>query len=200
MDQNIENRLAYVMGWRPQRVVFWEINATILVLTRKNSYTFHALTFIKFFLSYSIVSIPVSLKQGANAPSYAMDGDAGMDLRAFLEQPVTLHPGQRILIPTGLSMAIPRGHEGQVRPRSGLALKEGLTVLNSPGTIDSGYRGEIKVILINLGQKPATVSSNDRIAQIIIAPICSVQWKEIDALPPAAAARGSGGFGSSGKE
>jgi len=147
----------------------------------------------------TIVSIPISLKQGAQKPSYAMEGDAGMDLHALLTTDTVLQPGQRTLIPTGISVAIPVGYEGQIRPRSGLALKKGITVLNSPGTIDSGYRGEIKVILINLGQEPVTISHKDRIAQMVIAPLCTVAWTAQEgALNAPPSKRGEGGFGSSG--
>lgn len=150
-------------------------------------------------MSLSIVSIPITLKQGAKKPAYAMEGDAGMDLHALLTENRVIDPGQRMLIPTGVLISIPKGYEGQIRPRSGLALKKGLTVLNSPGTIDSGYRGEIKIILINLGQEPIRIASGERIAQIVIAPVCHVQWTEdnnesMDKQP----SRGGAGFGSSG--
>jgi dUTP pyrophosphatase len=150
-------------------------------------------------MSISIVSIPITLKQGAQKPTYAKEGDAGLDLHAMLATPITLDPAQRMLIPTGISVAIPTGYEGQIRPRSGLALNKGITVLNSPGTIDSGYRGEIKVILINLGHEPITIAHGDRIAQMIVTPVHAVTWIEkdtIESLPPSS--RGQGGFGSSG--
>lgn len=130
-------------------------------------------------------------------PSYATDGAAGLDLRADLAGPLTLAPGERALVPTGIALAIPEGYEGQVRPRSGLALREGLTCLNSPGTIDSDYRGEVGVILINLGQKPATVSRGDRIAQLVVAPVVRVQLEPSVSLPPTG--RAGGGFGHTGK-
>ena len=130
-------------------------------------------------------------------PAYQTPESAGMDLLAAVESPVVLAPLARILIPTGLRLALPPGFEAQVRPRSGLALKSGLTVLNSPGTIDSDYRGEVAVILINLGQEPVTVFRGMRIAQMVIAPFIQAQWQEIDILPESQ--RGTGGFGSTGE-
>lgn len=135
-------------------------------------------------------------------PAYQTAGAAGMDLAACPEDgaAIDLLPGHRVLVPTGLSFAIPAGFEGQVRPRSGLALKHGITVLNSPGTIDSDYRGEVKVLLINLGQEPFAIKSGDRIAQLVIAPVCSADWRaelrEVDSLD--ATLRGAGGFGHTG--
>jgi dUTP pyrophosphatase len=128
-------------------------------------------------------------------PSYASEGAAGMDLRADAE--VTLGPGERALVPTGLAMAIPPGFEGQVRPRSGLALREGITCLNSPGTIDSDYRGEVGVILANLGQKSVTLQRGERIAQLVFAPVESAGLHEGASLPPTG--RGPGGFGHTGR-
>jgi dUTP pyrophosphatase len=157
------------------------------------------MTVHKMPMPIPIVSIPMVLKQGAQIPAYAKKGDAGLDLHALLETPMALEPGQRMLVPTGVSVAIPPGYEGQIRPRSGLALNKGITVLNSPGTIDSGYRGEIKVILINLGHEPVTIAHGDRIAQMVIAPVCTVTWvkeDDINSLTPSS--RGQGGFGSSG--
>lgn len=132
-------------------------------------------------------------------PSYSTPDSAGMDLRAKLEQPITLQPGQRALVPTGLHMALPQGYEAQVRPRSGLAYKHGVTVLNSPGTIDADYRGDVGVILINHGQEPFVVEDGERIAQIVIAKYERVIWQEhqaVDALPETV--RGQGGFGHTG--
>ena len=128
-------------------------------------------------------------------PAYETAGAAGMDLRAA--DAVTLKPGARALVPTGLSIALPEGYEAQVRPRSGLAVKHGVTVLNSPGTIDSDYRGEIKVPLINHGQEDFLIARGDRIAQMVIAPVTRIGWAEVEALDDTA--RGSGGFGSSGR-
>jgi len=127
-------------------------------------------------------------------PSYATDGSAGLDLRA--DAAITLQPGDRALVPTGIAMAIPPGHEGQVRPRSGLALRSGITCLNSPGTVDSDYRGEVGVILINLGREPVTIARGDRIAQLVIARVDRAQVTESSSLPPSG--RGAGGFGHTG--
>lgn len=129
-------------------------------------------------------------------PDYATDGAAGMDISAALSEPIILAPGERSAIPTGLAIALPAGHEAQLRPRSGLALKYGLTLLNSPGTIDEDYRGEVKVILANLGQEPVTLTDGMRIAQMVIAPVLHAEWMEVDDLPPSE--RGEGGFGSTG--
>ena len=137
--------------------------------------------------------------QGLALPAYETEGAAGMDLRAAVPEdaPVTLRPGERQMIPTGLSMAIPPGYEVQVRPRSGLAAKHGLTCLNSPGTVDSDYRGELKVILINLGAEPFVVQRGERIAQMVVAPVTRGVFEEVEVLPETA--RGEGGFGSTGR-
>ena len=136
--------------------------------------------------------------EGLPLPAYETDGSAGMDLRAAVAEgaPVTLQPGSRALIPTGLSIALPADHEAQVRPRSGLALKFGITCLNSPGTIDADYRGEVGVILANLGAEPFTVRRGDRIAQMVIAPVTRGAFQEVESLDDTA--RGAGGFGSTG--
>lgn len=131
-------------------------------------------------------------------PAYATGLSAGMDLRANLSQPVTLAPMQRCLIPTGLYIALPAGTEAQVRPRSGLALKKGITVLNSPGTIDADYRGEICVILINLSAEPFVIEDGERIAQMVIARHEQAAWQEVEVLD--ATERGAGGFGHTGKK
>ena len=123
-------------------------------------------------------------------------GSSGLDLRASIEEPMTLEPFERKLISTGLKLAIPQGYEGQVRPRSGLALKHGITTLNSPGTIDSDYRGEVKVLLINLGSAPVVINSGDRIAQLVIAPVVQAELEEVDELDDTS--RGEGGFGHTG--
>ncbi len=130
-------------------------------------------------------------------PAYETPLSAGQDLRAAVSEPKTLGPGERALIPTGLAMAIPAGFEVQIRPRSGLALKHGVTCLNTPGTIDADYRGEVQVLLINLGQEPFTIQRGDRIAQMVIAPVTQGQWQEVETLDETA--RGAGGFGSTGK-
>jgi dUTP pyrophosphatase len=128
-------------------------------------------------------------------PAYATAASAGMDLLAAVDGPVVLAPGERRLIPTGIAIALPEGFEAQVRPRSGLALRHGVTVLNSPGTIDADYRGEVGVILINLGDVPFPVARGDRVAQLVVAPVARVAWS---AGALADTARGAGGFGSTG--
>lgn len=129
-------------------------------------------------------------------PAYESNQAAGMDLRAALGEAVTIRPGERFLIPTGLRMALPKGYEAQVRPRSGLAIRHGVTMLNTPGTIDSDYRGELKVIAVNLGQKAYTVHHGDRIAQMVIAPVVRAGVKQVRKLEETD--RGAGGFGSTG--
>jgi dUTP pyrophosphatase len=131
-------------------------------------------------------------------PQYETPQSAGMDIRAHLNRPVQLAPLERALIPTGLFMAVPSGFEAQVRPRSGLAAKHGITVLNAPGTIDADYRGEVKVILINLSAEAFTIENGERIAQLVIAPVTQAQWQEVEQLDETS--RGSGGFGSTGKK
>lgn len=122
---------------------------------------------------------------------------AGFDLQAAIVEDYQLFPGKRVLIPTGLMLGLPQGYEAQVRPRSGLALKHGITLVNSPGTIDADYRGEIKVIVINHGEEPYTIKRGDRIAQLVIQKLPSIQWVEVDELSPTS--RGSGGFGHTGR-
>ena len=131
-------------------------------------------------------------------PSYATPFSAGMDLRANLEQPVTLAPLERSLIPTGLHIELPAGYEAQVRPRSGLAAKHGISIVNAPGTIDADYRGEIKVILVNLSNDPFTIEAGERIAQLVVARHETVEWEPVSVLEESQ--RGSGGFGSTGKK
>lgn len=135
--------------------------------------------------------------EGLPLPAYATPDAAGVDLIAALDAPLVLAPGERKDIPTGLAIALPQGWEGQVRPRSGLAHRQGLTVLNSPGTIDADYRGEMRVILINLGREAVTIARGERIAQLVIAPVSRAVWDVVAELP--ATARGSGGFGSTGR-
>jgi dUTP pyrophosphatase len=134
---------------------------------------------------------------GLPLPAYATPGSAGVDLAAAVSEPVVLRPGARAAVPTGLALALPQGYEAQLRPRSGLALDHGLTVLNSPGTIDADYRGEIRVILANLGSEPVTVRRGDRIAQLVIAPVSRAEWQVVAELPQTR--RGAGGFGSTGR-
>lgn len=129
-------------------------------------------------------------------PAYATPGSAGMDLRAAVEADLTIAPGARALVPTGIAIALPPGYEAQVRPRSGLALKHGITLLNAPGTIDSDYRGEIKAIVANLGAESFTIRRGERIAQLVLAPVTSALWSLEEALPQSD--RGEGGFGSTG--
>lgn len=142
------------------------------------------------------ISVPFSGKKEM-IPRYGSDLAAGADLRADLETPLTLEPGERTLVPTGLFLAVPAGYEGQVRPRSGLAIKHGLTLLNSPGTIDADYRGEVKVILANLGKEPFTIEAGDRIAQLVVAPVLQARFEWTPSLDETA--RGEGGFGSTGR-
>lgn len=136
--------------------------------------------------------------EGLTLPHYASLHAAGMDLRAAIQEDIVLEPMARALIPTGFAMALPQGYEAQVRPRSGLALKKGITVLNSPGTIDADYRGEVGVILINLGQEDFCIQRGERIAQMVFAAVQSITWLEVDSLSDTE--RGSGGFGSSGQK
>jgi dUTP pyrophosphatase len=142
------------------------------------------------------ISVDIVNQSSNELPAYATAGAAGMDVRANLESPVSLRPLERKLIPTGLSVSIPDGFEIQVRPRSGLAVKQGITCLNTPGTIDSDYRGEIKVLLINLGETEQVIMPGDRIAQLVLAPVAQVRWQEVTALDETN--RGAGGFGHTG--
>ena len=136
-------------------------------------------------------------RPGAVAPEYQTPGAAGADLRARVDAPIELLPGRRALVPTGISIELPLGYEAQVRPRSGLAAKYGVSCLNSPGTIDADYRGEIGVILINLGQEPFVVADGDRIAQLVVSPVAWAVFERCEGL--SGTERGSGGFGSTGK-
>ena len=144
----------------------------------------------------NMIQIPIVNKSRHALPEYATEQSAGMDLRANIDAPVTLEPLQRALIPTGLFMALPKGYEAQVRPRSGLAIKHGIGVLNAPGTIDADYRGEIKVILVNLSAEPFTINDGDRIAQMVIARHETITWQP--AMELSETERGAGGFGHSG--
>jgi dUTP pyrophosphatase len=129
-------------------------------------------------------------------PEYQSKGAAGVDLRACLEEPVVIEPGRTVLVPTGFSVALPDGYEAQIRPRSGMALRDAISVPNSPGTIDSDYRGEVQIILINHGEEPFTVEHGMRIAQMVVTPVVQAVWEESDELP--STKRGAGGFGSTG--
>lgn len=142
------------------------------------------------------VLIKIVNKSGNHLPEYATTGSAGMDLKANLRQPVNLKPLERQIIPTGLYIELPEGFEAQVRPRSGMASKKGITCLNSPGTVDSDYRGEIKIILINLSDTLQTIATGDRIAQLVIAKVDKAQWNVVDEL--SLTNRGEGGFGHTG--
>lgn len=145
----------------------------------------------------STIQVKIINKSSNPLPAYATAGAAGMDLMAQLDVPFTLQPLERYLIPTGLFIELPQGYEAQVRPRSGLAIKHGLTCLNSPGTIDADYRGEIKVILINLSKEPHIIQSGDRIAQMVIAPVEQVGWELVSEIGETS--RSQGGFGHTGK-
>lgn len=142
------------------------------------------------------MKVEIVNKSKHELPKYATAGSAGMDIRANIEQPIVLKPLERCLVPTGLHIALPEGYEAQIRPRSGLALKKGLTVLNSPGTIDVDFRGEIGVILINLSSEDFTINDGERIAQMIIARYEQAEWKPVETLDDTE--RGTGGFGHSG--
>ena len=144
------------------------------------------------------ITIPVINRSAFPLPAYATVGSSGLDVRANIEQPITLQSLERTLVPTGLFVEILLGYEIQVRPRSGLAVKQGLTCLNTPGTIDADYRGEIKVILINLSQEPQIIQPGDRIAQLVLQTIELIEWKTVDQLNETD--RGSGGFGHTGKQ
>ena len=146
------------------------------------------MTEIRFLKLAHAVDLPL--------PAYETSSAAGMDIRAALTQPISLKPGERALISTGLKMALPHGYEAQIRPRSGLAIRNGITMLNSPGTIDADYRGEVKVIAINHGQEEFRINHGDRIAQMVIAPVVQLSVQEVNDLDETE--RGSGGFGSTG--
>ena len=146
------------------------------------------------------LAVPVKVLphgEGLELPTYATPGSAGCDLRAAIAETLTLLPGGRTLLPTGIAVAIPPGYEGQVRMRSGLAVRHGLTLLNGPGTIDSDYRGEIQIVLANLGSEPVTIARGERVAQLVLSPVTRGRWEPVPELPETG--RDSGGFGSTGK-
>jgi len=143
------------------------------------------------------MQIKIINNSGNPLPGYATVGSGGMDVRAFLRKAITIPPGERTLIPTGLHIELPGGCEAQIRPRSGLAVKKGITLLNTPGTIDSDYRGEIKIIVINLSHSPQVIEPGERIAQMVVAKYEKVEWRE--AAEISATGRGAGGFGHTGK-
>lgn len=142
------------------------------------------------------LTIKIVNQSNNHLPEYATMGSSGMDIRASIDQSMVLQPSERVLVPTGLSVEIPLGYEIQVRPRSGLAIKQGITCLNTPGTIDADYRGEIKVILINLSNEPQTIQPGDRIAQLVLQKVEQIKWVPVNEL--ADSERGAGGFGSTG--
>ena len=151
-----------------------------------------------FIFETMAITVRIINQSSNSLPDYATAGASGVDIRAFVEQPVELKPLERALVPTGLFIEIPKGYEAQVRPRSGLAIKQGITCLNSPGTIDSDYRGEIKIILINLSGEVQVVHNGDRIAQMVIQKIEKLNWEEVAILSETT--RNNGGFGSTGKK
>ncbi len=144
------------------------------------------------------MQVKVQNESRHSLPEYATKASSGMDLRANLRQPAKLKPFERTVIPTGLKMEIPHGYEGQVRPRSGMAQKQGITVLNAPGTIDADYRGEVKVLLINMSHEPVEINDGDRIAQLVIAPVQQIEWEQVETLNHTG--RGSGGYGHTGSQ
>lgn len=153
-------------------------------------------TFVQ--MQQTTLQIRIVNRSGNPLPTYATTGSSGMDIRASLTEPVVLQPMERALIPTGIFVEIPDGYEIQVRPRSGLAIKQGITCLNTPGTIDSDYRGEIKVILVNLSGEPQTISSGDRIAQMVLQQVPVISWQAVEVINETE--RGAGGFGHTGKQ
>lgn len=142
------------------------------------------------------IIVKIINKSNNPTPSYSTDESAGMDVRAFLKEPITLNPLDRVLVPTGLYMELPHGYQCEIRPRSGLALKKGITVLNTPGTIDADYRGEIGIILINLSNEPFVINNGERICQMVIMNYTKVDWVEVEELNDTE--RGAGGFGHTG--
>lgn len=143
------------------------------------------------------MKVKIVNKSAFDTPFYATERSAGMDIKANIEEPITLQPLQRAMVPTGLYIALPEGTEAQIRPRSGLAAKHGITVLNTPGTIDADYRGEIKVILVNLSNEDFVINPGERIAQMVVARYEQVEWDAVDVLDDTE--RGTGGFGSTGR-
>jgi dUTP pyrophosphatase len=143
------------------------------------------------------LKVKIINQSGNGLPEYATEGSSGMDIRANLTQPVVLHPMERMLVPAGFFIELPVGYEAQIRPRSGLALRQGITCLNSPGTVDADYRGEIMVVLINLSQEEQTIRHGDRIAQMVIAKVQKIRWKPVEKINETK--RNQGGFGHTGK-
>ncbi len=144
------------------------------------------------------IKVKIINKSHHPLPEYATPGASGMDVRAFLNEPIVLHPMERVLVPTGLYIQLPEGHECQIRPRSGLALKHGISIVNAPGTVDADYRGEIKVILINLSKEPFVINDGERICQMVITNYTHVGWEPVERIDETV--RGDGGFGHTGTE
>ncbi len=144
------------------------------------------------------INVPIINQSSNSLPNYATVGSSGMDIRAFIAEPMQLQPLERVLVPTGLFLEIPEGFEAQIRPRSGLAVKQGITCLNTPGTIDADYRGEIKVILINLSNEVQIINNGDRVAQMVFQKVTQIQWQQVENINETV--RGTGGFGSTGKQ
>ena len=174
------------------------IETKIINTCQQLNYT--SLSYFPSFPTFAAMVLQVNIiNQSTNPlPEYATSGSSGMDIRANLSAPETLKPLERKLIPTGLFIELPHGYEAQIRPRSGLAIKQGITCLNSPGTVDADYRGEIKVILINLSAEELTIHHGDRIAQMVIQKVEQIQWNNVDAINETT--RGEGGFGHTGKK
>lgn len=170
---------------------------TILSLNSNASLQIKPLDNCKFAKNH-LLKVKIINHSTHSLPAYATTGASGMDLRAFLEAPLNLNPMDRVLVPTGLFLEMEEGYEAQVRPRSGLAIKQGITCLNTPGTIDADYRGEIKVILINLSKEVQTIQDGDRIAQMVFQQVEKVEWIEVDAINETE--RNAGGFGHTGKK
>ena len=168
----------------------------ILSCNRKGNYFYLCNLVVKTIMSKLTMKVQIINKSKHPLPEYATSLSAGMDLRANLDEPIVLKPLQRCLVPTGLYIALPEGYEAQIRPRSGLALKRGVTLLNTPGTIDADYRGEIGVIMVNLSTEDFTVTDGERIAQMVIARYEQAGWQEVEVLDDSA--RGAGGFGHTG--
>ena len=150
------------------------------------------------FARMGLLEIRIINKSGNSLPAYATPGSSGMDIRAYLQSPMLVKPMERVLVPTGLFVEIPEGFEAQIRPRSGLAIKQGITCLNTPGTIDADYRGEIKVILINLSQEEQVIQHGDRVAQLVVQKVEQAVWKPVKELE--VTERNAGGFGHTGKQ
>lgn len=177
------------------RVVFSFPFSSLLTLSFRNYLTAFAIQ--KLIFERMAIEVKIVNRSNNPLPEYATDGAAGMDLRAHLTSPLVLQPMERRLVPTGLFIELPQEYEAQVRPRSGLAIKQGITCLNAPGTIDSDYRGEIKIVLINLSGEEQIINPGDRIAQLVFQKVEKICWKEVNILTETV--RSNGGFGSTGK-